>query len=149
MQGLGDRVRAGHRRLCRLGTSRKHWRRFFFAERRYRHAPLPGPRRLQNAGFDVISYDNGLSAYQRLREEPFRAPFDRHRDAGRWTASEACPGGPPEIDPDIQDHVHHRFFAAVALNLRISAAPKNAKVLSQAGPPARAGQRGEQAWLAA
>ena len=26
---------------------------------------------LQSAGFDVISYDNGLSAYQRLREEPF------------------------------------------------------------------------------
>ena len=26
---------------------------------------------LQNAGFDVTSYDNGLSAYQRLREEPF------------------------------------------------------------------------------
>ena len=26
---------------------------------------------LQNAGFNVISYDNGLSAYQRLREEPF------------------------------------------------------------------------------
>src|SRR5262249_34825880 len=26
---------------------------------------------LQNAGYDVISYDNGLSAYQRLREEPF------------------------------------------------------------------------------
>ena len=26
---------------------------------------------LQNAGFDVVSYDNGLSAYQRLREEPF------------------------------------------------------------------------------
>src|ERR1700760_1073970 len=26
---------------------------------------------LQNAGFDVMSYDNGLSAYQRLREEPF------------------------------------------------------------------------------
>ena len=25
----------------------------------------------QNAGFNVISYDNGLSAYQRLREEPF------------------------------------------------------------------------------
>lgn len=24
---------------------------------------------LQNAGFEVISYDNGLSAYQRLREE--------------------------------------------------------------------------------
>ena len=26
---------------------------------------------LQNAGFNVVSYDNGLSAYQRLREEPF------------------------------------------------------------------------------
>ena len=26
---------------------------------------------LQTAGYDVISYDNGLSAYQRLREEPF------------------------------------------------------------------------------
>ena len=26
---------------------------------------------LQNAGFDVTSYDNGLSAYHRLREEPF------------------------------------------------------------------------------
>ena len=26
---------------------------------------------LQNAGFDVVSFDNGLSAYQRLREEPF------------------------------------------------------------------------------
>ena len=26
---------------------------------------------LQNAGYEVISYDNGLSAYHRLREEPF------------------------------------------------------------------------------
>src|SRR6202021_978829 len=26
---------------------------------------------LQNAGVDVMAYDNGLSAYQRLREEPF------------------------------------------------------------------------------
>jgi two-component system cell cycle response regulator CpdR len=26
---------------------------------------------LQNAGFNVVSYDNGLSAYHRLREEPF------------------------------------------------------------------------------
>ena len=26
---------------------------------------------LQNAGYEVISFDNGLSAYQRLREEPF------------------------------------------------------------------------------
>ena len=27
---------------------------------------------LQTAGFEVISYDNGMSAYQRLREEPFQ-----------------------------------------------------------------------------
>ena len=26
---------------------------------------------LQNAGYDVTSFDNGLSAYNRLREEPF------------------------------------------------------------------------------
>ncbi len=25
---------------------------------------------LQNAGYDVASFDNGLSAYNRLREEP-------------------------------------------------------------------------------
>src|SRR4029453_5592410 len=29
------------------------------------------PRALQNAGYDVIAFDNGLSAYNRLREEPF------------------------------------------------------------------------------
>lgn len=26
---------------------------------------------LENAGFQVSSFDNGMSAYQRLREEPF------------------------------------------------------------------------------
>ena len=26
---------------------------------------------LENAGFQVSSHDNGMSAYQRLREEPF------------------------------------------------------------------------------
>jgi two-component system cell cycle response regulator CpdR len=28
-------------------------------------------RALQNAGYDVASFDNGRSAYHRLREEPF------------------------------------------------------------------------------
>ena len=28
-------------------------------------------RALKNAGYDVVSYDNGRSAYERLREEPF------------------------------------------------------------------------------
>ncbi|MCB1550112.1 MAG: response regulator, partial [Hyphomicrobiaceae bacterium] len=26
---------------------------------------------LENAGYDVVSFDNGLSAYERIREEPF------------------------------------------------------------------------------
>src|SRR5258708_34700216 len=26
---------------------------------------------LENAGYEVIDYDNGMSAYRRLREEPF------------------------------------------------------------------------------
>ena len=37
---------------------------------------------LQNAGYDVSSFDNGLSAYNRLREEPFEPASDRYRDAG-------------------------------------------------------------------
>ena len=28
-------------------------------------------RALKNAGYDVVSFDNGKSAYERLREEPF------------------------------------------------------------------------------
>ena len=28
-------------------------------------------RALENAGYEVVSYDNGRSAYDRLREEPF------------------------------------------------------------------------------
>ena len=28
-------------------------------------------RALKNAGYEVISFDNGRSAYERLREEPF------------------------------------------------------------------------------
>ena len=28
-------------------------------------------RALKNAGYEVVSFDNGLSAYERLREEPF------------------------------------------------------------------------------
>ena len=38
---------------------------------------------LQNAGFDVISYDNGLSAYQRLREEPEKCRSLSVRTSGR------------------------------------------------------------------
>ena len=82
---------------------------------------------LQNAGFDVISYDNGISAYERLREEPFQLlltdivmpEMDGIELARRAT----------EIDPDIKI-MFITGFAAVALNSD-SAAPKQAKVLSK------------------
>jgi two-component system cell cycle response regulator CpdR len=71
---------------------------------------------LQNAGYDVLSFDNGLSAYNRLREEPFELlltdivmpEMDGIELARRAT----------ELDPDI------------ALNPD-SKAPKDAKVLSK------------------
>jgi len=82
---------------------------------------------LQNAGFDVISYDNGLSAYHRLREEPFQLlltdivmpEMDGIELARRAT----------ELDPDLKV-MFITGFAAVALNPD-SNAPKDAKVLSK------------------
>src|SRR5258708_38612083 len=82
---------------------------------------------LQNAGFEVTSYDNGLSAYQRLREEPFElllTDIVMPEMDGIELARRAS-----EIDPDIKIMFITRF-AAVALNSD-SAAPKNAKVLSK------------------
>src|ERR1700689_3593758 len=82
---------------------------------------------LQTAGYEVISYDNGLSAYQRLREEPFELlltdivmPEMNGMDLARPAS---------EIAPDIKI-MFITGFAAVALNAD-SAAPKNAKVLSK------------------
>jgi len=84
-------------------------------------------RALQNAGYDVVSYDNGLSAYHRLREEPFELlltdivmpEMDGIELARRAT----------ELDPDIKV-MFITGFAAVALNPD-SHAPKDAKVLSK------------------
>ena len=64
---------------------------------------------LQNAGHEVISYDNGLSAYQRLREEPFELLL---------------------TDIVMPEIMFITGFAAVALNSD-SKAPRNAKVLSK------------------
>src|SRR4051794_26398745 len=78
---------------------------------------------LQNAGFDVISYDNGLSAYQRLREEPFQlllTDIVMPEMDGIELARRAA-----ELDPDIKI-MFITGFAAVALNAD-SAAPKNAQ----------------------
>src|SRR5262249_11030124 len=80
-----------------------------------------------NAGYDVISFDNGLSAYQRLREEPFElllTDIVMPEMDGIELARRAS-----ELDPDIKI-MFITGFAAVALNPD-SAAPKNAKVLSK------------------
>src|SRR4051794_33988191 len=82
---------------------------------------------LQGAGFEVIAYDNGLSAYQRLREEPFElllTDIVMPEMDGIELARRAS-----ELDPDIKI-MFITGFAAVALNSD-SAAPKNAKVLSK------------------
>ena len=82
---------------------------------------------LQTAGYEVISYDNGLSAYQRLREEPFEmllTDIVMPEMDGIELARRAS-----ELDPDIKI-MFITGFAAVALNPD-SSAPKHAKVLSK------------------
>ncbi len=84
-------------------------------------------RALENAGYDVVSYDNGQSAYDRLREESFTLlltdivmpEMDGIELARRAT----------ELDPELKV-MFITGFAAVALNPD-SNAPKNAKVLSK------------------
>ena len=82
---------------------------------------------LQNAGYDVTSFDNGLSAYNRLREEPFELlltdivmpEMDGIELARRAT----------ELDPELKV-MFITGFAAVALN-SANAAPKDARILSK------------------
>ncbi|MBN9433613.1 MAG: response regulator [Bosea sp.] len=82
---------------------------------------------LQNAGYDVVSFDNGRSAYERIREEPFTLlltdivmpEMDGIELARRAT----------ELDPDLKV-MFITGFAAVALNPD-SNAPREAKVLSK------------------
>ena len=81
---------------------------------------------LANAGYDVIAYDNGASAYDRLREEPFTLlltdivmpEMDGIELARRAT----------EIDPDMKV-MFITGFAAVSL--RASREQPHAKVLSK------------------
>ncbi len=82
---------------------------------------------LQNAGYDVVAFDNGLAAYERIREEPFTLlltdivmpEMDGIELARRAT----------ELDPDLKV-MFITGFAAVALNPN-SNAPPQAKVLSK------------------
>jgi two-component system cell cycle response regulator CpdR len=75
---------------------------------------------LQNAGYAVTSFDNGLSAYNRLREEPFELLLT---DIVM-----------PEMDGiELAPEIKVMFitgFAAVALNPD-NAAPKDARILSK------------------
>lgn len=82
---------------------------------------------LQNAGYDVASFDNGLSAYHRLREEPFElllTDIVMPEMDGIELARRAA-----ELDPALKI-MFITGFAAVALNSD-SNAPKDAKVLSK------------------
>ena len=84
-------------------------------------------RALEQAGYRVVSFDNGLAAYKRLREEPFELlltdivmpEMDGIELARRAT----------ELDPDIKV-MFITGFAAVALNPD-SNAPRDAKILSK------------------
>ncbi len=82
---------------------------------------------LQRAGYEVISFDNGKSAYQRLREEPFTlllTDIVMPEMDGIELARKAT-----QLDPDLKV-MFITGFAAVALNAD-SDAPKDAKVLSK------------------
>jgi len=82
---------------------------------------------LERAGYNVTAFDNGLSAYERLREEPFSLlltdivmpEMDGIELARRAT----------RLDPDLKV-MFITGFAAVALNEE-SHTPRPAKVLSK------------------
>ena len=92
---------------------------------------------LQNAGYSVASFDNGLSAYNRLREEPFELlltdivmpEMDGIELARRAT----------ELDPEIKV-MFITGFAAVALNPD-NHGPEGRPGALQAIPPSRSRQR--------
>ena len=81
---------------------------------------------LENAGYQVSSYDNGLSAYQRLREEPFEmllTDIVMPEMDGIELARRAS-----ELDPDIKI-MFITGFAAVSL--RAEENVPQAKLLSK------------------
>ena len=84
-------------------------------------------RALENAGYQVVAFDNGLSAYERLREEPFHVLLTdivMPEMDGIELARKAS-----ELDPDLKI-MFITGFAAVALNPDMQA-PRNAKILSK------------------
>ena len=84
-------------------------------------------RALENAGHEVVDFDNGKSAYARLQEETFSlllTDIVMPEMDGIELARRAS-----ELDPDIKV-MFITGFAAVALNPD-SHAPRNAKILSK------------------
>jgi len=82
---------------------------------------------LERAGYDVSDFDNGASAYERLREEPFSlllTDIVMPEMDGIELARKAS-----ELDPELKI-MFITGFAAVALNPD-NHAPKDAKILSK------------------
>lgn len=82
---------------------------------------------LDRAGYDVVAFDNGLSAYERLREEPFTVlltdivmPEMNGIELARRAA---------RLDPDLKI-MFITGFSAVALN-EDDPATRSAKILSK------------------
>ncbi len=84
-------------------------------------------RALERAGHDVIAFENGAEAYERLKEEPFTlllTDIVMPRMDGIELARRAS-----ELDPDLKI-MFITGFAAVTLNNDVDA-PKDARVLSK------------------
>lgn len=84
-------------------------------------------RALESAGYQVVSYDNGAGAYDRLREEPFSlllTDIVMPEMDGIELARKAT-----ELDPDLKI-MFITGFAAVALNQDLQAS-SSTKVLSK------------------
>ena len=82
---------------------------------------------LEKAGYDVVSFGNGMEAYDRLLEEPFMmllTDIVMPEMDGIELARKAA-----ELDPDLKI-MFITGFAAVALNPDTNA-PKDAKILSK------------------
>jgi len=82
---------------------------------------------LEKAGYDVVSFGNGVEAYERLKEEPFTlllTDIVMPEMDGIELARKAA-----DLDPDLKI-MFITGFAAVALNPD-NHAPQEAKVLSK------------------
>ena len=82
---------------------------------------------LQKAGYDVVSFGNGVDAFERLKEEPFTlllTDIVMPEMDGIELARRAA-----ELDPELKI-MFITGFAAVALNPD-NEAPKDAKILSK------------------